>query len=350
MAHYKKRDLLSKKQKFRRSYYELLRDSIEDSLIEESLIVSYNNFKEAKTPYPFVEKKELRPRAIVPNTEYDLHKSFLVIFLENHLENIHKKYIRFLDLNKTTKANISFLENIDLKENFHRNIKYIEDANFLKLFKKLLNVDYSLLIQKTVQKEDKYSISHFHVKIDWPVTEAAENLAKRLRYISQDIYENGEKYAEEIEKKFFEYYGLPIMAGGRRTAAIVATEYLTRLPSLSTVYVSSNESRSLLKIFETGLARYILIKINKKSINTLLKDNNITPEYFEKNYIIEKHAKSFICIFRTSYYNTTHSLPPADGKLRKLKMEPNWLSVVGQHIIPKPGTIEAVPIKHKIIY
>jgi len=33
----------------------------------------------------------------------------------------------------------------------------------------------------------------FHVKIDWPIADAAEDLAKWLRYIQNNLHENGTK-------------------------------------------------------------------------------------------------------------------------------------------------------------
>ncbi len=350
MTDLKNIDLLSRNQKFRRTYYKLLSNYIESFLIEKSLIDSYYNFKNAKIKYPFVEKRELKPRTIKPNIEHKLHKTFLVIFLEDYLESIHKKYIRFLDINKITKANISLVSNIDIKKDFHINKRDIDNISFFDFFDKLLDVDYALLIQRKKQKEDKYSLSHFHVKVDWPVTEAAENLAKRLRYISSDIYERGEKYAENIQKKFFEYYCLPAMTGGRRTAAVVAAEYLKKLPFISTIYTASSEDRTFLKINEEGVSKHVLMKVSQKIVKTIVEKNNIDLNYFEQNYVVEKCSKSLICIFRTKYSKTIHSMPPADGKMRVLKMEPNWLSVTGQYIVPKPDKMSAPPIEHKVIY
>ena len=69
-----------------------------------------------------------------------------------------------------------------------------------------------------------------------------------LRSSQKIYYEKGDKYAEELQKKFFEYCGLPVMAGGRRTAAVVAAQFLKRVPCISTVYVGSSESRTLMRI------------------------------------------------------------------------------------------------------
>ena len=56
------REELSKKNRLRRSYYKLLRDELDEYLVQYSLIDSYNNFCTRKIPYPFVEKRELKPR------------------------------------------------------------------------------------------------------------------------------------------------------------------------------------------------------------------------------------------------------------------------------------------------
>ena len=56
---------LSLQDRLRRSVYEVLRDQMDMYLIQYGLIDSYWNFCEAKEPYPFVPKRELKPRARV---------------------------------------------------------------------------------------------------------------------------------------------------------------------------------------------------------------------------------------------------------------------------------------------
>jgi hypothetical protein len=41
---------------------------------------------------------------------------------------------------------------------------------------------------------------------------------------------------------------------------------------------------------------------------------------------------------------------PDDGKLREIKPDLNWLSVAGQHIIPKPGVWKYHPLSINLIY
>ena len=231
----------------RRSYYEMLRDDLDRFLLDYALCESYTRFAGKNEPYPYVEKRELKPRARIPIKEYESQSAFLVIFVEDNIPENHKKYIRFLDVNRTTKSNLIHTGSLPLSETFDRTQKLLESAHFYDFIKDLLPIDYALLIQRDPmsKKKDRYSLSHFHVRIDWPISDAAEDLARNLRYISKDLYEKGDKYAEDLQKKFFEYYGIPVTVGGRRTAAIVAAQYFKCLPCITTVYVGSSESRAL---------------------------------------------------------------------------------------------------------
>jgi len=221
VSYWQFREQLSRRDKLRRSIYEILRDELSQYLIEYGLVESYRGFLEKRLPYPFVEKRELKPRARIPDVEYDCHNRFLVIFVEEFIPNAYKKHIRFFDDNKVTKENLMRSRTVQLSKEYSRNVKLFESTQFSDFLKGLLPVDYALLIQRdpTVKTRNRFSLSHFRVRVDWPIADAAEDLARELRYISKDLYENGEAYAEEIQKKFFEYYGLPSTSGGRRTAA-----------------------------------------------------------------------------------------------------------------------------------
>jgi len=341
----------------RRSYYELLRDELDHFILRYALTDSYYNFVARNIQYPFVERRELKPRARIPNIEYEFQNSFLVIFLEDTIVDVHKKYIRFFDANKTIKKNLLSSKNLSLENKFDRNQKYLDSAHFYDFMKELLPVDYALLIQRdpTSQTRNRYAMSHFHVRIDWPIIDAAEDLARSLRYISKEIYEKGDKYAEDIQKKLFEYYGLPVMVGGRRTAAIVAAQYIKRLGCLSTVYAGSSESRSLIRISERGVSKAILVKFSREEVDQIAQANNIAPRVFTHNYVVahemkNRKVKESVCLFQTTYAYTDHARPPDDGKLREINPDPYWLIVGAQHILPKPGIWKYPPIPINLIY
>ncbi|MDI6688007.1 MAG: hypothetical protein QME06_07295 [Desulfobacterales bacterium] len=352
IAFWSVREELSQANKLRRSYYKLLRDELDQLMIQYALIDSYTNFTNKKLPYPFVEKRELKPRARIPAIEYECQNTFLVIFIEDTLPASHKKYIRFLDINKTTKANLVLSKTLPLSEKFDRNQKQLESVRFFDFLSVLLPVDYALIIQRNPASKarDQYDLSHFHVKIDWPIAQAAEYLAQSLRYISKDLYEKGDKYAEDIQKKFFEYYGLPVMSGGRRTAAIVASQYLKKLPCISTVYAGSSESRALIRISERGTSKSVLMKLTEEEMKQTAADNNLALQTFKKNYMVSRNKKDGIFIFQTTYSFTNNAKPPDDGKLRELVPDFYMLTIGGQHILPKPGVWKYPPLSLNIIY
>jgi hypothetical protein len=346
------REELSQENRLRRSYYELLRDQLDGQVLQYALVDSYEKFQSNRLPYPFVEKRELKPRARIPDKEYECQNTFLVIFVEDSIPDEHKKYIRFFDVNRTTKSNLLHSKTLPLSDKFDRTHKYLDAATFDDFFKMLLPVDYALMIQRDAASKaaSRYVLSHFHVRIDWPIADAAEDMAKNLRYISKNLYEKGDKYAEDIQKKFFEYYGLPVMVGGRRTAAIVAAQYLRKLSCISTIYAGSSESRALIRISERGVSRSVLMKLSAQEAGQIAEDNRMTLKNFRKHYNISKLRKGSVVIFQATYSNTEHARTPDDGKLRDLNMDLNWLSISGQHILPKPGEKTYSPISLNLIY
>ncbi|OGP63306.1 MAG: hypothetical protein A2V65_11165 [Deltaproteobacteria bacterium RBG_13_49_15] len=352
LTHWRFREELSLASRLRRSYYEILRDDLDQLMMHQALIESYTNFVAQNIPYPFVEHRELKPRGRVPDVEYGCQNAFLVLFMEDALPSDHKKYIRFFDDNKTTKTNLLQSEALPLSGGFDRTQKYLESAHFINFLKLLLPMDYALLIQRdsSSRGKNRYLLSHFHVRIDWPVTDAAEDMALRLRYISKDIYEKGDKYAEDVQKKFFEYYSFPVMVGGRRTAAAVVSQYMIRFPCITTVYAGSCESRALIRISERGVSKTVLIRLTEKESEQLCSQNRISLNSFRKNYIIASEAEGLVFLFQTCYTHTSHARSAEDGKLREIKPELNWIRVDSQHILPKPGIWKHPPLPLNVIY
>jgi hypothetical protein len=205
MTYWHFREHLSRRDKLRRSIYIILRDELNQYLIEYGLVDSYRQFLQNGMAYPFVEKRELKPRARIPDIEYGCHSRFFVLFVEESIPNAYKKYIRFLDDNKITKENLMRSKAVQLSRKYFRNIKFFESAHFSHFLKGLLPADYALLIQRdhTVKTRNRYRLSHFRVRVDWSIADAAEDLARELRYVSKDLYEYGDNYAEELQKKLF---------------------------------------------------------------------------------------------------------------------------------------------------
>lgn len=349
---WRRRSELSKREGLIRSIYETLRDELDHFLIQKSLIDSYYNSLAHGEEYPFVDKRELKPKARIYEKEFPYHRAFIVMFCEGSLPEYCKKYIRYFDKNKVIKENLEHLVDIEIYKNFADNLRYFEGKWFFNLLDGLIPLDYAMLIQRdeTVKRKTRYVLSHFYVKIDWPIIDAAEDLGKYLRYISKEIYEKGDKYGELLQQKLFEYYGCHYTAGGRRTAGLVAAEFLRKLDFISTVYVSSAESRSLASISEKGVTKFVLLRLSPEEVTKISQEHRISKRSLEKYYFITEDKGHFVVIFRVNYARTEYSKPPADGRLRELNSDYYWLTVTDQFLLPNLPYADKRPIPHKTIY
>ncbi len=316
-----------------------------------SLIDSYFNYLSKGVPYDFVDKRELKPKCKPVEKESELFNTFIIIFCEGIISPDLKNYIRFFPYNTVIKKNLEYLANFSLHKEFHQDLRHFENPGFLDFLERLLNVDYALLLQQdpTVKKKNRYSLTHFHVKIDWPIADAAEDLAKSLRYIQNSLYENGDKQGRILQNKLFEYYGCHHTVGGRRTAGLIAAQLLKKLDVISTVFVSSSGSRSLYRYSERGVSKFFLVKLTKKQVHFLARREGLKVDNFRSKYLYPAEGAD-VGISEASYVYTVHSLPPRDGKLRKLNPAYNWLRLKEELLRPKSEETGARPISYHWIY
>lgn len=345
------REQLSYYEKLRRSIYEILRDALERRLMKISLIDSFYNYQKNSVEYIFVDKSELKPKSKKMEKESEFFNTFLVIICEGVLSSRLKNYIRFFPENSLIKKNLQYLADFSLYKHFHQNLRHFDSPGFLDFVEDLLDIDYGLLIQQnpTVKKKNRYSLTHFHVKIDWPIADAAQELAKWLRYIQHNLYENGDKEARILQNKLFEYYGCHHSVGGRRTAGLIAAELLRNLDSVSTSFVSSAESRTMYRYSERGVSKFFLIQFNDKQVTSLAKGHGLTPGFLKSHYLYPG-KRFYLGILEASYAHTIHSKPPKDGKLRKVKPAYNWLSLRDELLHPRLDAPHVTPIHYNWVY
>ncbi|MFC1579378.1 hypothetical protein ACFL4N_00525 [Thermodesulfobacteriota bacterium] len=347
------RERLNYYEKLRRSLYEVLRDSLERRLMRISLIDSFYKFTENGVDYRFLDKSELKPKSITRERESELFNTFIVIFCEESISPELKNYIRFFPENKLIKKNVEFLSNSLLYKNFNRNLKYFDQPHFLDLIEKLLDIDYALLIQQdpTIKKRNRYALTHFHVKIDWPIADAAEDLAKRLRYVQNNLYEKGDKEGRALQRKLFEYYGCHHTVGGRRTAGLIAAQLLEKMDFITTIFVSSSESRSMVKYSERGVSKFFLIQLTNKQISALAQKEAMDDEDFISSYLYPANGYRYhVGISEAVYEHTEHSKMPDAGKLRRLRPAYNWLRLRDEFLHPRWNTLNLRPINYNWIY
>jgi hypothetical protein len=347
------RNELSYDERRLRALYDSLREDLTRYLVEFSLVDSYNNFLKVDEPYPFVEKRELKPRAKVVERENGLINSFIVVFAEGTAPQEMKKYLRHFDNNKVTKENLAELKltGLNVADRFQKQQKYFETSQFYVLLRSLLKVDYALLIQRdaAVKTKNRYLLSHYHVRIDWLLDAAAEALGKELRYVSKELYEKGEEYAQLMVERLFEYYSFHHSVSGRRTAAMLAAQLLRQGPLYGTVYVSSSESRTMTRLSEKGVSKYALIQLDKTQIAAIESHPNGDPA-FRRRFLIHETETHGVAVLQVVYAYNEHSKAPVDGRLRDLKSDVNWLRVRNQLLVPNFSEIDARPIKYQTLY
>ncbi len=137
------RNELSRDEKRQRALYLSLRDELDYHLIEYALVEPYFDFLKSNTDYPFVNKRELKPRAKVVEKENSMMNGFIIIFTEDALPSEMKKNIRFFDTNKITKENLGELKltGLNPSDRFQKQQKYLESRRFHELLESLMNVD-----------------------------------------------------------------------------------------------------------------------------------------------------------------------------------------------------------------
>lgn len=346
------RGQLSMQGRLRRSLYDVLRDELGGILIQHGLIASYWNFRRGKAPYPFVQKRELKPRARGGTKEFSNQNNFLVVFCEGVIPNEQKKHIRFFETNRVKKSNIDEFTTSRLYPDYTPNHRYFDNPGFRHLLVHLLPEDYALLIQQdaSIKRRHRYLLSHFHVKIDWPIDDATEAMARDLHYIRKRLYERGDQHALHLNQKLFEKYGFHHTAGGRRTASVVARQLLEKMDFVSTVYVSSSEARTLTSLSERGISRFALCRFTMDEMARLTHQNGMTRSDFETNFLIDKHEGHGVGILQVLYGNTEHGKATGDTAVRDFQPEYKWLTVRGEFLLPLPGALNAHPVPYRTIY
>ncbi|MGD2124971.1 MAG: hypothetical protein PVG99_02755 [Desulfobacteraceae bacterium] len=345
------RERLSYYEKIRRSLYELLRDALEPKLMKISLIDSFYKYLKHDVEYSFPEKSELKPKSKKMEKESEFYNTFIVMFCEGTISPELKNYIRFFPENKVIKKNLEYLAELPLRKNFNHNLRYFDKPHFFDFLESLLNIDYALLIQQdpTVKKKNRYALTHMHVKIDWPIADAAEDLAKGLRYIQNNLYEKGDKEARILQNKLFEYYGCHHSVGGRRTAGLIAAQLLRKQNFISTVFVSSSESRTMVKYSERGVSKFFLIQLTERQIAALARRESMDTEFFKSAYLYPAEGYH-VGISEAVYGHPLFAKPPEDGRFRRFRPAYNWLKLRDEFLHPKDTSRHLRPINYNWVY
>lgn len=347
---------ISWKERLRRCYFLATEALMDRALIEHVLLYSLEKFREKKIAYPYVRPAELKPGGLVPTKEHALHNTALVIFLEQQFPQDLKPYIRVRRNNELLSKNLHrfTLPSADGKDGL-TNFREIFSSSSIEAHKQLLELDMALVAQRRHDKKDAfcYEFSHFHVMVDAVLDAIIEDYGIELRYLSKNLYEQGEDYASLLEQKFFEQFGMKTTVSGRRTAAIVAHRLLARrLTGLHFVYVGSSESRCLYKIHYDGtLSRVVLIPISSEDIEELSELHSLSKTELLKNYLLNGIEGEKAALLYIRNQKSAQALPPRDRKLRReISSLERWITTEQQIILPLPSATEKNPLEWNWIY
>jgi len=71
--------------------------------------------------------------------------------------------------------------------------------------------------------------------------------------------------------------------------------------------VGSSESRSLIRISERGVSKYILLKLTNAEMESVAQTNDLPLNTFYKNYVVNRKEGFGVCIFQATYANTNQA-------------------------------------------
>jgi hypothetical protein len=130
----------------------------------------------------------------------------------------------------------------------------------------------------------------------------------------------------------------------------VAAQFLKKMNFISTVYVASAEARTLTRISERGVSKYVLIRVPLADIVQLANEHGLKFDAFIERYMVDMCDGYGVAILHVVYRNSIYSKPPDDGKLQRLRPDYQWLTVHDQLLLPLPDQADAYPLRYNTIY
>lgn len=335
-------------------------DHLDRVLIDFHLLESLQRFLDAGRPYPFVDMRELKPGAAgsgVPEKQVTLHNNGLLLLVDGNLPDEAKKHLRFRDKGRVVKENLGAYRVLEdeMLEAFELAWTRPGGPDFERFLRALIRADFGLLVQRDARatKKRRFALTHFRVRIDWPVVEATESLGKELKFLAKHLFELPEQQAEQVEAKLYERFGFHYTVGGRRTAGVVCAQYLRKLAGRKKgfdfrVYVGSCESRTLTKIHPETVERFALVRLTEDDLDALDLDRAIRSTHA----VHLDTDGSAVFVLALTYGLTDHARPTADVRgsrpIDGLASMP-FLRIESQRLQPRFDR-QAEPVPVSLVY
>ncbi|ABK42553.1 hypothetical protein Mmc1_0024 [Magnetococcus marinus MC-1] len=338
------------------SYWQA-REKILDTLIKHTLIDSYNKFRKAREPYPFISRSSLRPGSVVSSKEYKLHNSALVVLLADVMPASLRKHFRCRLANRVIKKNIAGVApDLPGLNEYDTAWRDVHHEGFIKLMRMMLPLDFALLVQPS-DEDDRYQLTNFHVKIERLLDMALRTMGHHLNYLERGLYEQGETFIDQLERKFFEYFNYYHNAAGRRGASALAAQVLAMEQQEATIFSTSQQDRRLTLLttyndsHDLKIEQYVLLSLEPDEYKTLKQWGKDVALDIRNHYLIHPQKSTQpVVVMRLVYQHTEAAQPNADGTLRELNVRERWIRLTEETIIPLHGGAQAFigyPVAYK---
>ncbi|MGD9537845.1 MAG: hypothetical protein AB7P52_17455 [Alphaproteobacteria bacterium] len=316
------------------------RARLTELLIRTCLIESYHSFLAHGKPYPFPPPKSLKPGVSAAAIEHPFQRPALVFLVDGQVPAGLNKHIRMRRRNEVSAGNLARLAPYFDHALFRLAALTLDAPGFDPLFAALLRFDYALVMQ--MEAPARYALTHMHVKVERLTDNALGEFGRSLGYIERRLFERGEAYVEAIEAKYYEYFGFPPNASGRRTAAAMAAQLMAARGIGFAIFASCQEDCRLTMIDDgDGIEHTVLALLPERTLTQRLKGVSLD------RYRVAGHGKDqVVVIHRSRFRRTEEARPPAQATSRyrpdaHLGLDRPWLALESEEVLPLPG--EAAP-------
>ncbi|WP_119781761.1 hypothetical protein [Oleomonas cavernae] len=312
------------------------RDRLIEFLLGYSLIESYFSFVRARKAYPFLPKTSVVPGSAVPRGEHRHQNTAFLILLDAPLPSPLIKHFRLRKSNRVTVQNLRQFSADLVIDQIDPQALDLASPESDDLLRRLLPLDYAILAERG-HPGGPLQLSNCHVKIERLTDNAIRELGLDLGYIERRLFERGEDYVDALEAKFYEYYGFPGNASGRKSAAAMAAQMLAKAGARFTVLLA-NQDDCRITVLDDGaiITQYMLIRLDRDDTAQLLRTARAFGAADAGPYTVIRDGRNApIVLYRVDFARAA----PARGARRsdadRLLREP-WLEIVDEWILRVP--------------
>lgn len=305
-------------------------------LLRYVLVDSLEKFQDDGKPYPFVERGRVLPHQMLSGPEAPQQNAALVVFVDGTLPSGLNRHFRLRVSNQVGWQNLRRMAPMLDLGGYRTAHNRLDGAESEALLRKLLPLDYALLVERPGLLDGLASspatLTHLHMKVERLTDNAIRDLGRRLGYIRRSLFERGEDYADALEGKFFEYFGFPAVASGRKSAAAMAAQLLQETGIRYSVFVAGQQDGRLSILSEGERVRHAMLIA--PSPDELPEPESADATVLD-GYALETQGRR-AWLYEVDFARTSAGSPEQSGR-RDLDLQEPWLAIAAERVLGPPG-------------